>query len=563
MPNIPALPSGLDLAKAEQLRGDYGDHATWSRDGSIASLVYGGSIVASVSVDGYFSVDLPNLDSTVVPYVNAFLDGTSQRVERYWRTKAYRLIGGTKASAPAVVRPTIQQRVEQVETLVTVPEQGGGVPVERVVLHDESAIPGVEVPEAVKTTRVKGQKGWVRVGDIVVPETDVQTLRDAWTIRQSGVPASVLITGPAGTAKTALVRAFAASMGVPFLKVDGGAIRTADDWAGAFRQDPNTKTWQHRWSPFARVLQRGEPCIVLIDEINRPESPQALNALLGLLDWTGSLLVPDANAVLTMPPGVLVIATANIGPEFVGTLPLDGAVRQRFPYGIRLDYPIEAVEVDLVSTMTGVAPESAERLVTLASLQRMNREDAQQYPSGAVISTRVVLDIARRIAVSGTPDRDAVISTLRAQFDPGDEAALSILIDTQYPIEVEIENDAPIEIDEDEAHRLARKAAGVAEDDSYGARYANWECPADKPENAHPVRVSETRCLTHGTLNPAVAGLAAAAAAARPAMITVAKHYFVNRGMDGALRTECQYRHDPAKPDVCGRSKAHSIHHNS
>ncbi len=559
MPNIPTLPPGQELASGEHLRGDYGDHATWSRDGATASLVYGGSVVATVSADANVAVDLPNLDSTVVPYVNAFLDGTGKRVERYWRTKAYRIVGGTKAERTAVVRPTVAERLgalprEEVDHSPTV-----SVPVTALTVVDSGDIPGVEVPETVKTTRVKGQKGWVRVGDIVVPETDIQTLRDAWTIRQSGVPASVLVTGPAGTAKTALVRAFAASMGVPFLKVDGGAIRTADDWAGAFRQDPNTKTWQHRWSPFARVLQQGKPTVVLVDEINRTESPQALNALLGLLDWTGQLLVPDANAVLKMPPGVLVVATANIGPEFVGTLPLDGAVRQRFPYGIRLDYPVEEVETDLITSMTGVDEDVAVRLVTLANLQRMNREDAQQYPSGAVISTRVLLDIARRIKVNSTAPRDAVVSTLRAQFDPGDEAALSILIDTQYPIEIEIANDDPIEVEDLDVEEVAEAVAStlVANPNGYGASV--WMCPGPGCGYTNPVH--QTKCRNCGTLNPAVAQLAAAAAAVRPALITVSKHYFVNRGLDGALRTECQFRFDPAKPDVCGRVRGHAIHH--
>jgi hypothetical protein len=69
----------------------------------------------------------------------------------------------------------------------------------------------------------------------------------------------------------------------------------------------------------------------------------------------------------------------------------------------------------------------------MANQQRQHRDDAQQYPSGAIVSTRILLSIAERIALRNTEPRDAVISTLQAQFDPGDDAALSVVIDAFFP----------------------------------------------------------------------------------------------------------------------------------
>jgi hypothetical protein len=181
------------------------------------------------------------------------------------------------------------------------------------------------------------------------------------------------------------------------------------------------------------ALREGKPCILHVDELTRTETPAALNAFMGLLDETGTLLVPDANDVLSMPKGILVVATANIGPEFVGTLPLDGAVRQRFPYGVRMTNPSEAVEATLLKKRTGIADEVAVALVRMANQQRQHRDDAQQYPSGAIISTRILLSIAKRIAKRNVEPRKAVISTLQAQFDPGDDAALSVVIDAFFP----------------------------------------------------------------------------------------------------------------------------------
>jgi MoxR-like ATPase len=284
-----------------------------------------------------------------------------------------------------------------------------------------------------KVTLKGAGRGNTDCGGIILPTEQFTVLEDAWHLAQQGDPAAVLLTGPAGTAKTMLVRAFAAYLGVPYLKVDAGAVRTADDWAGAFRQDPNTKTWAHRWSPLAMALREGKPCVLHIDELTRTETPAALNAFMGLLDETGTLLVPDANAVLTMPKGILVVATANIGPEFVGTLPLDGAVRQRFPYGVRMANPSEVNESKLIVKRTGVSDEVAVALVRMANQQRQHRDDAQQYPSGAIISTRILLSIAKRIAVRHADPREAVVSVLQGQFDPGDDAALTVVIDSQFP----------------------------------------------------------------------------------------------------------------------------------
>lgn len=461
------LPSGRAIHADPRKSGPYGDHLVTVVEQDQVSLRQATNLLATFEA-GTYSVDLPLLDriadaSRLVPYVNAFLGGEG-RVEKYWRTKSYRIAGqpAPKPRAAFAVQPNVAPAGAQ--PAVTTTQEAQPVAVATTLVAEATPEPvsitdiaGVEVPKKVSVRKMK--RGYVRVGEVLVKESDLDTLQDAWALRAAGVNRSVLITGPAGTAKTALVRAFAASLGVPFLKVDGGAIRTADDWAGAFRQDPATRTWSHRWSPFAQVLRLGQPCVILVDEITRTESPQALNAFMGLLDWTGALLVPDAHAVLRLPAGVLIVATANIGPEFVGTLPLDGAVRQRFADGVRMDYPPEDIEAALLNDLTGLDSDVCTRLVTMAVTQRANREDPQMYPSGSIISTRVLLDIARRITTCNRDPRNVVVSTLSGQFDPGDQAALSVAIDTQFPA-------APIE-DDDEVDE--------AED---GTTATPWDCPS-------------------------------------------------------------------------------------
>jgi hypothetical protein len=203
------------------------------------------------------------------------------------------------------------------------------------------------------------------------------------------------------------------------------------------------------------------------------------------------------------------------------------------------------------------------------------------YPSGAVISTRMLLDIARRINVCGTKPRDAVVATFNAQFDPGDEPALSVLIDSQYPIFVEVEDESEIEITEEQidealgdviisdkvlANRLKESV------DVLGAvPEGHWRCVADRQQYGNTVRCDTnnakqlTECYRCSAPNPAVTAAKAKAEAERkanPTIITVAKHYFVNRSLNGQLVAECQFRFDPAQTDkVCGKPRINPIHH--
>lgn len=432
MANLPALPNSAQLPAGQT---PYGVALTAVVTDNVAALYSeDGNVVVNVDA-GTVNLFPENLTPANVPYVNRFIAHLGV-VKKNWRTESYDLKTAFVSPAPRP-RPV---------ALTAVPEAPAPSPVIVVAASDDDStdsIPGLEVLPKVKVKAVS--KGYVAIGDVVVPDKHLKTLQDGLTLANAGLPAAVLVTGPAGTAKTLLVKAFAASVGLPYLKVDGGSIRTADDWSGALRQDPNTEVWAHRWSPFAQVLRAGKPALLHIDEVTRTESPQALNALLGLLDKTGTLTVVDANTSLRLPVGVLVVATANIGPEFVGTLPLDGAVRQRFPNGVRLDYAPEKVEAKLLVDVTGVSADIAGSLVRMASQQRLNRNDPQQYPSGGIISTRVIVDIANRISRCGTAPRDAVLSALEAQFDPEDQLALSVIVDTQFPVVIDLTEDVVTE----------------------------------------------------------------------------------------------------------------------
>jgi MoxR-like ATPase len=428
----------------------YGPHATaYALASGSAALVEGqqGPMLASVSADGTYTVALDRLTPILTPYANRFLAGTGVVVIKDWRSGAYRVKTRSaknrrqRAAKMAVVTPAAKPRPvtlpmptpePQAAPQPVLPAADAAAVITMTPDNVAKPIPGMVYPTGRKVSVKSAGPGWTNMDGFVMRDEDVATLDRAWALRQQGRPAAVLITGPAGTAKTMMVQSFAAKLNVPYLKVDCAPIRTVDDWAGGLKQDPATKTWAHRWSPFAKALREGKPCVILLDELTRTETPAALNGVLGLLDETGTMLVPDANDVLRLPKGILIIATANIGPEFVGTLPLDGAVRQRFMQGIRMDYPTEALEAKLLCDRSGITRDVADMLVRMAVQQRKHRDDAQRFPSGSIISTRLLLGMADNIR-HGAPHRDAVWSVLKAQFDPADEPALTVLVDAQFP----------------------------------------------------------------------------------------------------------------------------------
>ena len=127
------------------------------------------------------------------------------------------------------------------------------------------------------------------------------------------------------------------------------------------------------------------------------------------------------------------MATANIGPEFVGTLPLDGAVQRRFPYGVPHDQSDGVGGVETVGEANGYQRRSRCGLGSHGEPAAAASGRCSAVPSGAIVGTRILLSIAKRIAKRNTEPRKAVISTLRAQFGPGDDAALSVVIDSFFP----------------------------------------------------------------------------------------------------------------------------------
>lgn len=463
MPNVRGLEDAPTLQhRLSQGRSiPYGTAGTVSREGDVV-VFRSLSQVPVATVD--FStgtprvkVDLARVDGDVVTAVNALIKPFG-KVKVYWRTGEYRwhpLVG--MPSAPGVNRPiTVKPVVAPAAPAVV----ASPAPVAPVVVPSPVTV-AVQGPIIVATEkRHTGKqpvirpvtKSYTEVGDVLIPNDQVDGLEYAWSARAAGEPGAVLITGPAGTAKTRLAEQFAFTKGVPFLKVSAQQMQTATDWYGGFvpNHEPGaTSPFHWVWSDFANALRRGESMVILVDEINRAADAATLNGLFDILDWTAMVNPTGAPSAVSLPPGILIVATLNEGVEYVGTVEVDRALRDRFSDGVRMEYSPEVIDARIIRKFvpgidkTVHGPDVCKRLVRVASVQRAKR-DEDSFPSHSTISTRTLISIAGKIVRH--PERTpaaAIWSSARAGFIPEDFDALRIVIESQFGPNPEPSDDLP------------------------------------------------------------------------------------------------------------------------
>ncbi|HUO46281.1 MAG TPA: MoxR family ATPase [Acidimicrobiia bacterium] len=147
----------------------------------------------------------------------------------------------------------------------------------------------------------------------------------------------VLIDDVPGTGKTMLARSFAASLGVPFRRLQCTPDLLPNDVTGVRMFDPRNAEFRFEPGPvFTSVL--------LADEINRA-TPRTQAAL---LEAMGERQVTVDGHTHRLPEVFLVLATQN-PVEFEGTFPLPEAQLDRFLLCLAMGYPGPEEERALVA----------------------------------------------------------------------------------------------------------------------------------------------------------------------------------------------------------------------
>ncbi len=199
-----------------------------------------------------------------------------------------------------------------------------------------------------------------------------------------------LLVGVPGLAKTLIIRSIAEAMRLEFRRIQFTPDLVPSDITGTEVMEEDTATG-HRAFRFVRGPIFAN--IILADEINRtPPRTQA-----ALLEAMQEHRVTAAGETMRLPEPFFVLATQN-PIEQEGTYPLPEAQLDRFLFDIRIGYPSEQDEIEVLRATTGGDDVTLEPVLdarqTLA-LQRLTRETPAAEP---------VLRYAAALARATRPD---------------------------------------------------------------------------------------------------------------------------------------------------------------
>ena len=205
----------------------------------------------------------------------------------------------------------------------------------------------------------------VEVAKRIVGQTDV--IEEVLLAMLAGGHA--LLVGVPGLAKTLMVRSISEAMQLDFRRIQFTPDLVPSDITGTELLEEDQATGSRR---FRFVRGPVFTNILLADEINRtPPRTQA-----ALLEAMQEHRVTAAGETLPLPNPFFVLATQN-PIEQEGTYPLPEAQLDRFLFDIRVGYPDEDEEVEILRTTTVEAGEPPKPVLNAAqtiALQRMVRE---------------------------------------------------------------------------------------------------------------------------------------------------------------------------------------------
>jgi MoxR-like ATPase len=205
-----------------------------------------------------------------------------------------------------------------------------------------------------------------------------------------------LLVGVPGLAKTLLVRSVAEAMQLEFRRIQFTPDLVPSDITGTEIMEEDSGTG-HRAFRYVRGPIFAN--IVLADEINRaPPRTQA-----ALLEAMQEHAVTAAGQTMRLPEPFFVLATQN-PIEQEGTYPLPEAQLDRFLFDVRIGYPSEDEEVEVLRATTGRATAPLNAVLTAEEtlgLQRLVRDVPASEPA---LRYAAALARATRPGTAGAPD---------------------------------------------------------------------------------------------------------------------------------------------------------------
>ena len=193
----------------------------------------------------------------------------------------------------------------------------------------------------------------------------------------------VLIEDVPGVGKTVLARSLAKSLGCSFNRLQFTPDMLPSDVTGVSIYDQSKRGFEFRPGPvFAQI--------VLVDEINRA-TPKTQAALLESME---EKQVTVDGVTHTLPNPFMVLATQN-PIEYEGTFPLPEAQLDRFLLRVRLGYPNQTDEIEILDRQQLQHPiESLEAVIAVEELLEVMKEIKKIFVSKPI--KRYLVDLVNR-----------------------------------------------------------------------------------------------------------------------------------------------------------------------
>jgi len=185
------------------------------------------------------------------------------------------------------------------------------------------------------------------------------------------------LIGPSGTGKTHIVYLVAELCGLPMWEINCGLQTSAYDLFGRY-----IGLGKENWIDGQIVMWCRQGGILYLDEANMMKQDIATR-LNPVLDTRGHIVLTekDNEIIKRHPCGYLVISMNPFSAEFVGTKPLNAALRRRMAVWINFDYlsigdKVSPDEIELIMKRSDLDERIAEKIV------RVGAELRRQYKNG-------------------------------------------------------------------------------------------------------------------------------------------------------------------------------------